>query len=133
MDLFNILRGKKMMLIDDDAWIRHSLSLFFESERCNLVVLENAEQGLEALKKQAYDIILADDQLPGMDGLAFLKRAKNRHPETIEVLITAYGNHNARRAAKKRGIEGFIEKPFTTKILETCLGELLARRPLQET
>ena len=60
MNLYKKLRNMKMLLIDDDAWIRDSLSIFFESEGCHLKALETAEEGLKALKKQPYDIIIVD-------------------------------------------------------------------------
>ena len=58
MNLFNKLKEMKMMLIDDDRWIRSSLHLYFEGEGINLLVLETAEEGLNALKKRSYDSIL---------------------------------------------------------------------------
>ena len=92
MDLFNKLKRMQMLLIDDDEWIRDSLSLFFEGEGCHLLALETAEEGIEALKKQDYDIIIADYKLPGMDGLDFLSRIQESHPDVMKVLITAYGS-----------------------------------------
>ena len=57
MNLFNKLKGMKILLIDEDKWIRDSLSIFFECEGCHLLVLEAAEEGLEAIKEQDYDIV----------------------------------------------------------------------------
>ena len=59
----------KILIIDDDEWIRDSLKIFFEAENCHAVVLETAEEGLAELKYQAYDLIIVDYKLPGMDGL----------------------------------------------------------------
>ena len=57
MNLFNKLKEMKILLIDDDKWIRDSLSIFFECEGCHLLVLETAEERLEAIKEQDYDIV----------------------------------------------------------------------------
>ena len=80
MNLFTKLRQMKILLVDDDRWIRHSLTLFFEGEGCHLVTCETAEEALEALRHQNYDIILTDYKLPGMDGLEFLKRVQESYP-----------------------------------------------------
>ena len=50
MNLFNRLREMKMLLIDDNEYIRDSLRLFFEGEGCNLLALETAEEGMEAMR-----------------------------------------------------------------------------------
>ena len=65
MDLYRILRKMKILLIDDDEWIRDSLALFMEAEGCHLKACESAEEAWDALKQQPYDIIIADYRLPG--------------------------------------------------------------------
>lgn len=125
MTLFSKLRQMKIMLIDDDEWIRDSLGLYFEDEGCQLLALETAEEGIEALKGQTYDIIMVDYRLPGMDGLEFLKRIQKTQPNALKLLITAYKSKGVVTAALKIGIQDFIEKPFTTKTIEESLTRLI--------
>ena len=128
MHLYSKLRKMNMLLIDDDEWIRDSLTIFFENEGCRINALETAEEGLEALKKDTYDIIFVDYRLPGMDGLDFLKRIKETYPNAIKILITAYGTINVASEAIHMGIQDFIEKPFTTKTIEASLSRLIEKR-----
>ena len=128
MDLFNKLKSMEILLVDDDEWIRHSLCLFFESEGCHLTALETAEEGMEAIKKQAYDILVTDYRLPGMDGLEFLRHIQDTQPHIMTVLITAYKSEDVVSEAVKLGIQDFIEKPFTTKTIEESLTRLLKKR-----
>ena len=125
MKLFIKLRQMKILLIDDDEWIRDSLGLYFEGEECHLLAVETAEEGLEALKKQNYDIVMVDYRLPGIDGLEFLKRIQKTQYHTMKVLITAYRSEEVVSAALKMGIQDFIEKPFTTKTIEESLTRLI--------
>ena len=60
MNLFSKLRKMKILLIDDDHWIRDSLRIFFEAEGCHLLALETAEEGIAALEEDTYDIIIVD-------------------------------------------------------------------------
>jgi YesN/AraC family two-component response regulator len=127
MDIFRRIKNMKIMLIDDDEWIRDSLSLFFEAEGCNLLTFETAEEGMEAFKKQAYDIVISDYKLPGMDGLEFLRRVKEKQPKIFEILITAYANCEILKKAKKIGVKDIIPKPFTSEDVETSLSRIIEK------
>ena len=132
MDLFNELKKLKILLIDDDELIRDSLALFFETEGCHLTTLATAEEGLKAFRLQDYDIIIADYRLPGMDGLDFLKRIQNLNSRAIKILITAYGSKEIIAEANKLGIQDFIEKPFTSDIIESSLSSLIKAHKLKK-
>ena len=132
MDLFSKLRNMKILIIDDDEWIRDSLRIFFEAEGCHVVVLETAEEGLAELKYQTYDLIIVDYKLPGLDGLEFLKRTHDDHSAAMKVLITAYRTDSVISEARKLKIQGFIEKPFTSESLMASLAHLIEMRELRK-
>jgi DNA-binding NtrC family response regulator len=118
----------KILLIDDDEWIRDSLSLFFQGEGCHLTALETAEEGIKELEMQEYDIIIVDYRLPGMNGLEFIERFKYSHPDALTILITAYGSKGVLLKARDIGVHDFIDKPFTTEIIEDTLSRLISNR-----
>jgi DNA-binding NtrC family response regulator len=130
---FEKLKKMKMLLIDDDEWIRDSLRMYFESRGCHLKVLETAEEGIQALKKEAYDIIVTDYRLPGMDGLEFLRRVQYTHPKAMKILITAYRSEDVVSEAINMGIQDFIDKPFTAKTIEDSLSRLLQNQNINIT
>jgi DNA-binding NtrC family response regulator len=127
VDLFGKLKERKTLLIDDDEWIRDAMSLFFEGEGCHLLAVETAEEGMEELKRQYYDIIIVDYRLPGMDGLEFLERIRTSYPNALTLLITAYGSREVFSKATDIGVRGFIDKPFTIKTLEDALSRLIEK------
>jgi two-component system response regulator (stage 0 sporulation protein F) len=132
MNLFGQLKEMKMMLIDDDEWIRNSLSLFFEGEGLKLTALETAEEGLEELKRVPYDIIIVDYRLRGISGLEFLRRIHATHPNAIKILITAYKDKKLISEALRIGVQDFIEKPFTTNTIEQTLSWVITDRMLTQ-
>ena len=87
--------------------------------------LETAEEGIKAVEQQVYDIVISDYKLPGMDGLEFLRRVKAKLPNAIKILITAYGNYEILKEAKKLGVQNFIPKPFTSDNVEVSLSHLI--------
>ena len=125
MDVFSKIKNMKILLVDDDEWIRDSLSLFFEAEGCNLLTFETAEEAMEAVQHQVYDIVISDYKLPGMHGLEFLRRVKEKQPDALEILITGYPNNKIMEKAKTLGVEAFIPKPFTSVDVETSLARIM--------
>lgn len=125
MDLFSELKKMNILLVDDDEWIRDSLGLFFESEGCQLIALETAEEGLAVVDQRRYDIFIVDYKLPGMNGLEFLRKVQEMNPDAIKILITAYGSEKVVADARKVGVQDFIEKPFTSDIIEESLSALI--------
>jgi DNA-binding NtrC family response regulator len=128
MNPYSELRKMRILVVDDDDWIRDSMSLLLEGEGCSLAALETAEEGIGELEKRDYDMILCDYRLPGMDGLEFLKRTQVSHPRAMKILITAYGGEDVFSEAKRIGVQELIEKPFTAKILEEALVRLIEKK-----
>ena len=110
MDIFSLLRERDMLLIDDDEWIRDSLSIYFDSEDCRIVTCESAEEGFQALDRQQFDIIIADYRLPGMDGIEFFEKSRLSHSDVVKILITAYSTDSVIcRAKAGRGKDDYSQ------------------------
>jgi CheY-like chemotaxis protein len=121
---FGKMRHLKTLLIDDDEFVRDSLSLMFESRGCFLLAVETAEEAIEVLGSHKYDIIITDYKLPGMDGLEFCRRIQKTHPHTMKILITAYGSRAVESEASDIGVQELVEKPITFEAIEASLSRL---------
>jgi len=130
MDLFAQLQGMKVLLVEDDQWVRDSLRRFFANENCVLMVVETGEDGLEIVKNHDCDIIITDYRLPGMDGLEFLKRAQELNPRFKKILLTAYMSEAVISEAFRLGVHEFIEKPFSMEDMEEALCRVLEKKVL---
>ena len=128
MNAFDELKNVKTLLVDDDEFIRNSLELAFKTKGCCLQVAESAEQGLQAIKAQQFDIIISDLRLPGISGLEFLKLTSITQPQAIRFLITAYRDDHIFSEAVRIGVSEFIEKPFAVKVLINLLALALKRQ-----
>lgn len=105
---------KKIAVVDDDLEIRELVEAFFRQKDLATELFEDAEQALEALKKnrQAWDAILVDLNLPTMNGIEFTQEAKKMAPDVPIILITT--NKSAEMALKaiEQGAYDFIVKPI---------------------
>ncbi len=128
MNPFKELKQVKTLLVDDDELIRDSLKIAFATKGCSMRVAETAEEGLQAIKEERFDIIISDFRLPGMNGLDFLKLATVTHPEAVNILITAYRDEYLFSEAVRMGVTEFIDKPFSVKALAELLAVSLKRR-----
>ena len=122
---FHTLKHLKTLLVDDDEFVRDSIRLMFESRNCCIRAVETAEEALEILEAQRYDVVITDYRLPGMDGLEFCRRLKAIRPRALTVLITAYGSPTLATEAGNLGIRELVEKPITSEAIETSLSRLL--------
>ena len=128
MDLFVRLQGMKVLLVEDDQWVRDSLRRFFANENCALMAVETGEDALEIIKDNDCDIIITDYRLPGMDGLEFLKRAQGFNARFKKILLTAYMTEAVISEAFRLGVHEFIEKPFSIEDLEEALTRVLEKK-----
>jgi DNA-binding NtrC family response regulator len=128
MNPFNELKQVKTLLVDDDEFIRDSLKIAFATKGCSMRVAETAEEGLQAIQEEQFDIIISDFRLPGINGLEFIRLATINCPDTVNILITAYRDECLFSKAIRIGITEFIDKPFSVKALAELLAVSLKRQ-----
>ena len=124
MDPFGKIKKMKTLLIDDDELIRDSLSMVFLNKGCFLLAVESAEEGLCAMQKNQFDIIISDFILPGMNGIDFFKQAAINQTDTANVLIS--GNISPEKLSEKNEakVHDFVQKPFSFIALAHTLAAL---------
>jgi two-component system response regulator AtoC len=116
-----------ILIVDDDALLRHSLVERFSDEGYDIVEAGTAAEAVEAASPEV-DLALLDFHLPDGDGLSVLKTLKERSPDTVVILMTAFSSVDNAVAAMKLGAFHYVNKPFD---LDEIL--LLARQALETT
>jgi DNA-binding NtrC family response regulator len=123
--------AKHLLLVDDEAVLREAMA---ERLADHGFVVEQAASGEEALSRLAefaFDIIITDLRLPGVDGRAVLEAALERYPEIIAIIITGFGTVKDAVNAIKQGAADFITKPFQFDALMHVLTSALEQRRLR--
>lgn len=101
----------KILVVDDEKSIRDALRDILEYEEYEVDEAKDGEEGLEAVLKTQYDVVLCDIKMPKMDGLDVLLKAKEEGVPAQFVMVSAFGNVENAVEATKRGAFDFITKP----------------------
>lgn len=114
----------QIMIIDNDKYVRESLSTFLGNERLKFLIFKSGKEGLNALKYQDIDVVIADYFLPDMDGISLLKQVAEDKPDMARILMATLTNDELRYEILKNRIDAFIEKPLCIASIDTILGEI---------
>ena len=102
----------RLLIVDDDADLRQSLSLLLREAGYDLVAEADPEEGLRRALAEEFDAILCDVRMPRLDGLAFLRRYRNERGSALLIMMSAYGSEDAAIAAMREGAYDYLRKPF---------------------
>lgn len=102
----------KIWVIDDDRAMRWVLEKTFKEEGFDVTSFENAQSALDQLHIDTPDVILTDIRMPGMDGLTFLSRVKNNHPDLPVIIMTAHSDLESAVSSYQTGAFEYLPKPF---------------------
>ena len=120
--------NKHILVIDDDAGIRESLSLVLGDAGYQVDTVESGEQGIERVRNNNYDLIFLDIKMAGMDGIETLQEIRKMGKKIPVYIITAFQREYFRQleGAKQDGMDfEVIEKPFDRKRLLSLVEDIL--------
>ncbi|MGF1759369.1 sigma-54 dependent transcriptional regulator [Photobacterium sagamiensis] len=109
--------NKQVIFIDDEKPIRDALGQTLELEDYDVTLFASAKPALALLENHFPGVIISDINMPGIDGITFLKRALAIDPELSIILLTGHGDISTAVDAMRNGAYDFLEKPFSTENL----------------
>jgi DNA-binding response OmpR family regulator len=118
----------KVLVVDDEQTARDSLADILQLEGCRVQKAANGEQALDCLRQDAYDLMLLDLKMPGMDGLEVLRQAALMAPEMQIILLTAHGSLESAIEALRFGAHDYLLKPCPPEQIIRSVQSGLARR-----
>jgi two-component system nitrogen regulation response regulator NtrX len=122
----------KILIVDDEAGIRESLSSILRDERYSVEAVESAELALERLSSGSVEVVLLDVWLPGMDGMEALSRIQSLPQPPSVIIISGHGTIETAVRATKLGAFDFIEKPLSLERIIVLVRNAIEQRRLQE-
>jgi len=120
-----------ILIVDDEPGVRTALSGVLRDEGYTVDAVSSGEDCLERVTRAAFDLIILDVWLPGMDGLATLARLRERQVDAQIVLISGHGNIESAVRAIKMGAFDFVEKPLSLEKTVLVVRNALHQRRLE--
>lgn len=101
----------KILVVDDDEVVRLSYLRLLANACWSVECAWNGNEALRAITRKAYDVVLLDLRMPGVDGMEVLKAIKDKWPETEVVIITGYPSIETAKEAVRLGAHEYLAKP----------------------
>jgi len=123
----SVQHARRVLVADDDADVCALLEVAL-APLAAVTAVHDAEAALELVATQpAYDVIVSDFMLPGIDGVELVERIRRgaRSPRVSILMISGHGEQEVGDRARAAGVDAFLDKPFTVAQLRATVGELL--------
>jgi len=120
-----------ILIVEDEASLREITAERLSEHGYRVTQADTGETACSLLTEFAFDIVITDLRLPGMDGMAVIEKARELYSEIIAVVVTGYGTVPDAVAAIKRGASDFVTKPFQFDHLLHILASTLEQRRLK--
>ena len=104
-------RKGNLLLIDDEIELTQSMKELFEEEAQQIFVANNGKEALDILEKNQIDCVVSDIKMPVMDGLSFMKIARNRGHEQPIIFFTGHGTEQLKKEVRELGAADLLMKP----------------------
>lgn len=121
----------KVLVVDDEESIREFFEIMLKREGYEVSTAANGAEGLERLKKERFDLVISDLQMPEMSGMDLLQAAKELDPELVIIMITAFGSTETAVEAMKLGAYDYLQKPFKIDEVKIIIRQALEKRTLR--
>jgi two-component system NtrC family response regulator len=126
------MRRAAILVVDDDESLRRVTQVQLQQAGFTAEAASSGKQALEILEGKPVDLVLTDMKMPGMTGLELLRAVQQSQPETLVILMTAYGTIETAVEAVKAGAYDYITKPVNREELLILLDRALGHRALRE-
>ncbi len=126
-------KSPRILVVDDEATTRISLAEVLRLEGYDVTVAASGEEALGIIASQSpFDLMVLDLKMPGMDGLQLTETVQRRSPDTVIILLTAFGTLETAIQAIRRGAHDYLLKPCPIpQILDSVRKGLTKRRQEQ--
>jgi DNA-binding NtrC family response regulator len=127
-----MLETPTLLVTDDDPDTLRILSRYLDGRGYNVLLANSGKEALGIIEQEPVHLLLTDLIMPGMDGLALTKAAKQRDPSIVVIMVTAFASIETAVQAMKAGASDYITKPVIPEELNIKVSKALEHFSMQE-
>jgi CheY-like chemotaxis protein len=118
------MKAPKILIAEDNAFFRDAMERLLESSGYETRSCSCGKEAVARLAEEVFDILITDFQMPGMDGLELIRRARNMDPTMAMILVTGVPPEDLGDRLKKSKLDAFLSKPLDWQELSLLLESL---------
>jgi two-component system response regulator PilR (NtrC family) len=122
----------RVLVVDDERSMRELLAIMLKQAGHDVTVVDGGEQAIEAVKGEAFDLVITDLRMRKVDGIAVLRATKEHSPSTVVLVVTAFASTETAVEAMKLGAYDYVTKPFKLDEIKLTIANALERKRLQD-
>lgn len=123
---------RTILLIEDELQLRENLQILLQSAGYQVTTAVSGVQGIEQIREQAFDLVITDLVMPGMDGFQVIDYLRGHCPETVVVAITGYVSTESALQALRKGAYDYLAKPLDVDLVYSVVARALEKVRLQK-
>ncbi|MEK7821509.1 MAG: sigma-54 dependent transcriptional regulator [Planctomycetota bacterium] len=121
---------KKILIVEDDEYVLGSVHMLLSKDGYAVSTATNGELALSTCQKEQFDLAIIDLKMPGMDGIQVLKGLKKLSPDTMVIMMTAFGSIQNAVEAMRSGASDYITKPISAEEIKLAVQKVLEKQKL---
>ncbi|MEX5215636.1 MAG: sigma-54 dependent transcriptional regulator [Nitrospiraceae bacterium] len=121
---------EKILVVDDEPSLRDVLGIMLKKAGYTTTLAADGEEAVSQLNKEIYDLVITDLKMPGVGGMEVLKAVKSASPDTVVLVVTAFGSPDTAVEAMKLGAYDYLTKPFQVDEVQLIIRNALEKRRL---
>lgn len=121
----------KAIVVDDEPSVCEAVKAILEDDGLEVVTTTSALDAVQKIKASGFDLVVSDLKMPELDGLGLYEKVSEISPESVFIIITAYGTIQSAVEAVKKGIYDYIPKPFTPDEVRIPVRRALEKKGLE--
>jgi two-component system response regulator PilR (NtrC family) len=121
---------EKILVVDDEKSLREVMSIMLKRAGYDVTEASDGDQAIGQVNKEIYDLVITDLRMPKADGMDVLKAVKSLSPETVVLVVTAFGTADSAVEAMKQGAYDYLTKPFQIDEVQLIIRNALEKRRL---
>lgn len=120
---------KSVLVVDDEEVVRLSYRRSLAGARCDVETVSSGKDALRVMERRAFDVVMLDLRMPGMDGMSVLKTIKEKWPECEVVIVTGYPSIETAKEAVRLGAYDYLAKPVgPDDVIHAATGAMMRKQ-----